>query len=138
MKKSIAFKLLCIAIMSVILLTVPLTVAAEENTVTPLVHTPCSGGNGICQMVSKGFAHIYDINTRRQLYTFWACWQCKNCLTAMATEGEPPLNLSIGHYVSVGHYEELNTMHNNLYVNPNNIGYTTATSLEGYRFMYQT
>ena len=129
-------------IMAIILsFIVPISVSAKEpigDVVEPLVYTPCTGGNGICQMVSKGFAFVYDKYTGEQLYSFIACWQCRNCMTAMATEGEPPLNQSIGHYVVVAHYESLNANYNNLFVDPSRIGYTTSTRLEGYRFMYDS
>lgn len=116
---------------------VPMSISAEESAV-PLVYTPCTGGNGICQMVSRGFAFVYDKYTGENLYSFIACWQCKNCMSAMATEGEPPLNQSIGHYVLMAHYEQINANYNNFFVDPARIGYTTATRLEGNRFMYDS
>ena len=35
-----------------------------ERQPTPYIYTPCTGGNGICQLYPKGWAYTYDENNK--------------------------------------------------------------------------
>ncbi|MBE6793619.1 MAG: hypothetical protein E7532_01590 [Ruminococcaceae bacterium] len=136
--KKILYKTTSLILAILIICSLAIYVSAED-VMEPLVHTPCSGGNGICQMVSHCYAHLYNKYTGEPIYTYMKCWQCKNCLTVMATEGEAAAGLPIGHYVTVSYQWELDTsIHNYFYIDPARINYTSSSKLEGYRFMYQS
>ncbi len=105
-----------------------------DEIVTPLVNAPCTGGNGTCVMASHGTAHLYDAYTGDDLYSYFCCWQCQNCYTIMATEGDPLLGQIIGHYVFVKSFEPMNATVALLDVDPARIGYINSTRLEGYKF----
>lgn len=131
-------KLICVVV-SIVMIFLSCTfscgAAAEDDMVTPLIYTPCTGGNGICQMMAYGWVHVYDVDTGEELMHFYNFWQCKNCYTGMATQGDPRYDEPIGSYVFCAYYELTNTPYNTMYVDPDRINYTSSTSLEGYAFI---
>lgn len=132
MKKSLVFTM-CIILILLSYINV-FSAQIPDSQIEPLVNTPCSGGNGICQMKSQGWGSAYDYDTGNLLLNMYCCWQCKNCLTAMLTQGDPTLGQPIGIYVMVSHYEKINTYLSIFYIRTTDLKYTGLTSMEGYRF----
>lgn len=118
----------------------PLTIEELQdiaNTPSILVYTPCTGGNGICQMYSQGWAYVYDYETNEYLeeYNLNCAWQCRYCHSVMATSGDPDLGTPIGNYVVVACSEDLGlkAVHF-LYVDPDDIQRCNTVHLSGYNF----
>lgn len=129
------FRVVLCILMSMLIFVMPCSAAGGgEETVSPLVYTPCTGGNGKCVMVSHAWAHIRDANTGNYLYSFVCCWQCRNCQSVMATEGDPLLGQPIGHYVVVSSDWELQGYVAIINVLPSQVKYTSSTRIEGYTF----
>lgn len=107
------------------------------STPSTLLYTPCTGGNGICQMYSQGWAYVYDYQTRELLdeYNMNCAWQCRNCHSVMITSGDPDLGIPIGNYVVVACDYDLGTiaMHY-VYVDPDDIQRCNTVHLSGYNF----
>lgn len=108
----------------------------HDDGIMPYVNTPCTGGNGKCQMMSSGLGFLWDVNNQKYILAGVACWQCKNCLTVMITEGEPPCGQAIGRYCIWPCNYVINKNGCVLYVTEDMVCYTSSSSLEGYQFMY--
>ena len=102
------------------------------------MNTPCSGGNGICQMCAQGWAYVFDINTGRDItkeYRFGCCWQCDNCYSVMVTSGDPMAGTIIGNYVVTPCDHDLQmSVVQYVYVNPRDIHRCESVHLSGYQF----
>ena len=101
----------------------------------PLVNAPCTGGNGICQMKSRGWGSVYNIDTNKWVLNMACCWQCKNCKTVIITQGDPLLGEVIGTYAMCGSNVSVGIVLTVVRVNSSMIGYLNSTKMEGYRFM---
>lgn len=134
------FSTLSIAASAAIISDHPLTEQEIQDiagTPSTSVYTTCTGGNGICQMYSQGWAFIYDEETGELLdeYNMNCAWQCKNCHTVMVTSGDPKLGVPIGHYVVVAcSYDLGTTAFHYVYIDPSDIQYCSTINLSGYRF----
>lgn len=108
-----------------------------EDVYVPLVYTPCTGGNGICQMYSQGWAQAYHYETGEYLeeYGLTCAWQCRNCHSVMLTAGDPKLGIPIGNYVVVACDYDLSiqAMHF-VNIDPDDIQYCSKVYLSGYKF----
>lgn len=112
-------------------------IGVSSDLAMPCVYTACTGGNGICQMQSSGFGFIYDINTNQYIVSYGACWQCKNCLTVLVTEGDPLCNEAIGKYVFWPCYYNVSLNSTTIDVTADMVSYTSSTRLEGIHFEYR-
>lgn len=130
-------KLLAIALSILLVGLFSLSAFAAQppsSDIDPLVYTPCSGGNGICQLKSSGHGSIYNTTNNVMALEWACCWQCKNCGNIMVTEGDPLLGEPIGIYAT---YSSIDPAHSNLTiisVPATSIKYTSKTSIEGYKF----
>lgn len=105
-----------------------------ENRPTPYIYTPCTGGNGICQLYPKGWAYTYDENGNI-IESLTKAWQCKNCLTVMITNGDPKAGTIVGDYVIVPYSYDLgNTFMQYVYIDSSDIRYCGSLHLDGYQF----
>lgn len=105
---------------------------------TPYVYTPCTGGNGICQLYPKGWAYTYD-EDGNIVDSLTKAWQCKNCYTVMITNGDPKAGTIIGDYVIVPtNYDLGNSIIQYVYINSADIRYCGSMHLEGYQFQTNT
>ena len=107
------------------------------NTPSTLLYTPCTGGNGICQMYSQGWANVYDYETGESLdeYRMHCAWQCRYCHSVMVTSGDPKLGTPVGNYVIVPYSYDLGTTaFHFVYVNPDDIQRCETVHLSGYSF----
>lgn len=131
-------RFVCVVI-SIVMVFVSFTFSCRaafiDDTVNPLIYTPCTGGNGICQMKSYGWVNVYDIDTKELLLEDYSFWQCVNCYTGMATEGDPKCGIPIGRYVFCAYHQFTSSVYNVMYVDPDRINYTSSTSIEGYAFV---
>lgn len=112
-------------------------IGVTSNIIMPRVYTACTGGNGICQMLSTGFGFIYDIDNHRYIVNSGACWQCKNCLTVLVTEGDPLCNEAIGKYVFWPCNYNVSLNGTIIDVTADMVSYTSSTRLEGIHFEYR-
>ena len=105
-----------------------------EHQPTPYIYTPCTGGNGICQLYPKGWAYTYDENGKI-VPSLTKAWQCKNCYTVMVTNGDPKAGTIIGDYVIVPWgYDLGNTFIQYVYIDSADIRYCGSLHLDGYQF----
>ena len=102
----------------------------------PNVYTPCTGGNGICQMYRRGVGVVYNTDTNSIIMEYGCCWQCKNCYTVMVTSGDPGAGYPIGTYVMMAASAPVSIYYTGCYVTSSEIHYTNSTSLPGYQFIY--
>lgn len=97
-------------------------------------YTPCTGGNGICQLYPKGWASVYDENGKL-IENLTCAWQCKNCHTVMITSGDPKAGTIIGDYVVVAcGYDLGNSFWQYVYINRADIRRCESNHMAGYAF----
>ncbi len=134
-------KLLCISlcILTVFVFSTSSAIAAQppSTDIEPLVYTPCSGGNGICQLLSSGSGGIYNYTYSTLVLNNGCCWQCKNCGNIMVTEGDPLLGESIGIYATISSIDPAHTLMTVISVPATKIKYTSSKTIEGYKFLYR-
>lgn len=148
MKKTFAIILAIVLIFSSIAVTAnagiisdhPLTEEELQNIAnlpSTLAYTPCTGGNGICQMYSQGWAYVYDYQTGEYLdeYNLNNAWQCGYCHSVMITSGDPLLGTPVGNYVVVAcSYDLGNSVIQYVYIDPAHIQRCNTVYLSGYKF----
>ena len=107
------------------------------DVVEPNIYTPCTGGNGICQMYRRGNASVYNKATSSFVYTEICCWQCINCYTVIATTGDPGAGYSIGNYVITSCDYQIPVYFAWIFIDSlSEIHYTNSSNLSGYSFIY--
>lgn len=105
-----------------------------EHQPIPYINTPCTGGNGICQLYPKGWATTYDENGDI-VQSLTKAWQCKNCYTVMITNGDPKAGTIIGDYVIVANSYDLgNKFMHYVWIDSADIRYCGSLHLDGYQF----
>lgn len=109
--------------------------ATPSPDVDPLVNTPCTGGNGKCQMLSSGWGSVYNSSTKKLIFD-GACWQCKNCNMVIVTAGDPLQGQKIGKYAMKHFVDPVSGNGCIMYVSPSSVGYCSTNKLEGYVFLY--
>lgn len=107
-----------------------------DSTAQPLINAPCPYGNGICMMYRRGNGSIYVSNTGMVALSNKKCWQCNKCYTVAVTEGDVAIGESFGTYAFAPWYEPSGIIHTWISVTSSEVHYSTATSMEGYKFMY--
>lgn len=132
MKKFISI-FLCVVLM--FSLSIGVSAANPSPDVDPLINTPCTGGNGKCQMLSSGWGSVYDANSRDLIFN-GACWQCINCNMVIVTEGDPLQNQKILRYAMKHYVDPVSGNGCIMYVSSSSVGYCSTNRLEGYVFLY--
>lgn len=104
----------------------------KASSIAPNANTVC-GSLTYHDMKSRGMGTLIRKSDSALLVSLGACYQCKNCYLVFVSQGEPGAG-SIGTY-GVGTFDyQINT--NGAVLRTNNIGYTSSSTLSGYRFSY--
>lgn len=105
----------------------------SKNTIEPFAHEVC-GGLPYHKMVSRGWGAVYKADG--SVYIDGGCtWQCPNCGLVMVTEGDLyywGMDV-IGKYATL-HNQEPTNINGCVIYGADYYGYTSSTSLDGYRF----
>lgn len=115
-------------------------VGINDNQIMPFANTACSGGNGRCEMLSTGDGFIWDVDKQEFVVYCGACWQCKNCMLVMVTEGDPLCGQVIGKYAILPVSYEINYHGAVIDAHTNKIYYSSASGafgMDGIHFTYR-
>lgn len=119
----------------ILALAMPCTVFSESSDpeMTPDVYEVCNG-LPYHDMISRGIGNVYLADGTHYI-TNGSCWQCSGCNLVMVTEGDIIFGqmTTIGRWATYMFNEPINNYGCTIRI-PNSYGYSSSTSMNGYRF----